>query len=142
MTKAKQHVKRHAQSVTDEPPLNRVPLLKDLVNLKRPMPSPGGQVGDGQPSEVPHVSGGRAAIGELSGGVFGFPSLSFSDGAQEQYRPGLDIGVGGCGAFPPVWPVLGRQIGQSTIPPVQPPQRASWGDKLTLARQRQSRISG
>ncbi len=43
----------------------------------------------------------------MRGGVFGFPSLSFGDGVQEQDGPGWDVGVGGCGAFPPVGAVLG-----------------------------------
>jgi hypothetical protein len=47
------------------------------------------------------------ATGKSSGGVFGFPSLSFGDGLQEQYGPGWDVGVGGCRSFPLVGPVLG-----------------------------------
>jgi hypothetical protein len=43
----------------------------------------------------------------LGGGVFGVPSLSFGDGVQEQDGPGWHVGVGGCGALPPVWPVFG-----------------------------------
>jgi hypothetical protein len=43
----------------------------------------------------------------LGGGVFGFPSLSFGDGVEEQDGSGWDVGVGGCGAFPPVGPVVG-----------------------------------
>ena len=44
---------------------------------------------------------------ELSGGVFGFPPLSFSDGLQEQDRSGWDVGIGGSGAFPLVRTVFG-----------------------------------
>ena len=51
------------------------------------------------------------AGGELGGGVFGFPSLSFGDGEQEQKWPGWDVGVGGCRAFLLVWPVLGTVAG-------------------------------
>jgi hypothetical protein len=36
----------------------------------------------------------------LGGGVFGFPSLSFRDGVQQQHRPGWDVQVSGCGPFP------------------------------------------
>jgi hypothetical protein len=43
----------------------------------------------------------------LRSGVFGFPSLSFGDGMQEENWSGRYVGVGGCGAFPPVRPVLG-----------------------------------
>ena len=43
---------------------------------------------------------------ESGGGVFGFPSLSLSDGLEQQHRPGWDVGVGRCGAFPQVRPVL------------------------------------
>jgi hypothetical protein len=43
----------------------------------------------------------------LGGGVFGFPSLSFGDGTEEQHGSGWHVGVGGSGAFPLVWPVLG-----------------------------------
>jgi hypothetical protein len=46
----------------------------------------------------------------LGGGVFGVPSLSFGDGADEQYGPGWDVGVGGCGAFPLIGAVL-RAVG-------------------------------
>jgi hypothetical protein len=42
----------------------------------------------------------------LGGGVFGFPSLSFGDGLQQQDGTGWDVGVGGCCAFPPVRPVF------------------------------------
>jgi hypothetical protein len=35
------------------------------------------------------------------------PSLSFGDGMQEENGSGRYVGVGGCGAFPPVRPVLG-----------------------------------
>jgi hypothetical protein len=45
--------------------------------------------------------------GELRGGVFGFPSLAFSDGMQQQHRPWWHVGVGGGGAFPPVRSVVG-----------------------------------
>jgi hypothetical protein len=48
--------------------------------------------------------------GELGGGVFGFPSLSFGDGADEQCGAGWDVGVGGCGAFPLIRAVL-RAVG-------------------------------
>jgi hypothetical protein len=51
------------------------------------------------------------ATGELGGGVFGFPSLSFSDGVQQQHRPGWHVGVGGCGAFPHVRTALGAVRG-------------------------------
>src|SRR5688572_21884206 len=44
--------------------------------------------------------------GELGGGVFGVPSLSFGHGAQQQHRPGWYIGVSRCGAFPPVGPAI------------------------------------
>jgi hypothetical protein len=44
--------------------------------------------------------------GELSGGVFGFPSLSFGDGAQQQDGSRWDVGITGCWAFPPVRAVL------------------------------------
>jgi hypothetical protein len=47
-----------------------------------------------------------AAGGKLRGGVFGFPSLSFGDGVQEQQSSGWDVGIGGCGSFPPIGPVL------------------------------------
>ncbi|PZS23059.1 MAG: hypothetical protein DLM60_03300, partial [Pseudonocardiales bacterium] len=47
-----------------------------------------------------------AVGGELGGGVFGFPSLSFGDGAKQQHGPGWDVGVSGVRAFPPVRPVL------------------------------------
>ena len=53
------------------------------------------------------VAGWWSVRGELGGGVFGFPSLSFGDGVQEQHGSGWDVGVGGCGAFPLVGPVLG-----------------------------------
>ena len=43
-----------------------------------------------------------AGRGELGGGVFGFPSLPFRDGVEQQDGPGRDVGVGGCGAFPQV----------------------------------------
>jgi len=49
--------------------------------------------------------------GELGGGVFGFPSLSFSDGTQEQHGSGWDVGVSGSGAFPHVGPVVGAVRG-------------------------------
>jgi hypothetical protein len=48
-----------------------------------------------------------AGSGELGGGVFGFPSLSFRDGLQEQEGSGWDVGVGRSGAFPHVGTVLG-----------------------------------
>jgi hypothetical protein len=54
---------------------------------------------------------GWAGDGELRGGVLGFPSLSFGDGLQQQDGPGWDVGVGGCGAFPPVGPPLGAVAG-------------------------------
>jgi hypothetical protein len=50
----------------------------------------------------------------LGGGVFGFPSLSFGDGMQQQHRSGWDVGVGRCGAFPQVWPVFGAVGGVDT----------------------------
>ena len=40
-------------------------------------------------------------------GVFGFPSLSFGHGVQEQHWTRWDVGVGRCGSFPLVGPVLG-----------------------------------
>ena len=43
----------------------------------------------------------------MGGGVFGFPSLSFGDGVQQQDRSGWHVAISGCGAFPPVGPVLG-----------------------------------
>ncbi|MFZ0118239.1 MAG: hypothetical protein WAL99_02080 [Pseudonocardiaceae bacterium] len=42
----------------------------------------------------------------MGGGVFGFPSLSFRDGTQQKHRPGWDVWVCGCGAFPSVGAVL------------------------------------
>jgi hypothetical protein len=42
----------------------------------------------------------------LGGGVFGFPSLAFGDGVQEQDGPGWDVGIIGCWSFPPVRAVL------------------------------------
>jgi hypothetical protein len=48
-----------------------------------------------------------AGGGELGGGVFGFPSLSFGDGVEEQNGSGWDVGVGGGGAFPLEGPVVG-----------------------------------
>jgi hypothetical protein len=57
------------------------------------------------------VAGWWVAGGELGGGVFGFPSLSFGDGSQEQHWPGWDVGVGGCRAFPLVRTVLGAVSG-------------------------------
>jgi hypothetical protein len=44
---------------------------------------------------------------QLRGGIFGFPPLSFGDGLQHQHGPWWHVGVGGCGAFPSVWSVLG-----------------------------------
>jgi hypothetical protein len=44
--------------------------------------------------------------GELGSGVFGFPSLSFGDGLQEQHGPGWDVEIGGCRTFPSVGPVV------------------------------------
>jgi hypothetical protein len=52
--------------------------------------------------------------GELSGGVFGFPPLSFSDGVQQQHRSGWDVGVGWGGTFPPVRSVVGAVGGVNT----------------------------
>jgi hypothetical protein len=46
----------------------------------------------------------------LGSGVFGFPSLSFGDGLQQQHGSGWDVGVGGCGAFPLIRAVL-RAVG-------------------------------
>ena len=43
----------------------------------------------------------------MGGGVFGFPSLSFGDGAQEQDGSWWHVGVDGGGAFPQVRAVLG-----------------------------------
>jgi hypothetical protein len=43
----------------------------------------------------------------LGGGVFGVPPLSFGDGLQEENWSGWYVWVGGRGAFPLVWPVLG-----------------------------------
>jgi hypothetical protein len=43
----------------------------------------------------------------LGGGVFGVPSLSFGDGLQEENWSGWYVWIGGRGAFPLVWPVLG-----------------------------------
>jgi hypothetical protein len=40
------------------------------------------------------------AGGELGGGVFGFRSLSFGDGLQQQDGTRWKVGVSGCGAFP------------------------------------------
>jgi hypothetical protein len=45
--------------------------------------------------------------GKLGGGVFGFPSLSFSDGLQEQDGSGWNVRVVGCRAFPHVGAVSG-----------------------------------
>ena len=53
------------------------------------------------------LSGWWPVRGELGGGVFGFPSLAFSNGVQQQHRSGWDVGVGGGGAFPPVRSVVG-----------------------------------
>jgi hypothetical protein len=50
----------------------------------------------------------------LGGGVFGFPSLSFGDGKQEEHRSGWDVGVGWGGAFPPVRSVVGAVGGVNT----------------------------
>jgi hypothetical protein len=50
----------------------------------------------------------------LGGGVFGLPSLSFGDGVEEQQGAGWDVGVGGCGAFPLVWPVVGAVRGSNS----------------------------
>ena len=47
----------------------------------------------------------------MGGGVFGFPSLPFGDGVQEQDGSGWDVGVCGCGAFPLVWAVGGLDAG-------------------------------
>ena len=46
------------------------------------------------------------AGGELSRGVFGFPSLSFGDGPQEHDESGWDVGIIGCWSFPAVRAVL------------------------------------
>src|ERR1700709_831038 len=46
------------------------------------------------------------AVSKLGGGVFGLPSLPFSDGLEQQDGPGRYIGVGRCGAFPHVRTVL------------------------------------
>ena len=53
------------------------------------------------------VAGWWLAGRELRGGVFGFPSLSFGDGLHEQDGSRRYVWVGGCGAFPQVWPVVG-----------------------------------
>jgi hypothetical protein len=53
----------------------------------------------------------RIAHSDLSSGVLGFPSLSFSDGVKEQHRSRWHVGVGGCGAFPPVGAVLYAMVG-------------------------------
>lgn len=54
------------------------------------------------------VLAGRWPVrGELGGGVFSFPALSFSDGVQQQHRPGWHVGIGGGGTFPPVRSVVG-----------------------------------
>ena len=45
------------------------------------------------------------------GGVFGFPSLSFGDGVQQQDGPWWYVGVCGCGPFPEVRAVLGAVSG-------------------------------
>ena len=50
----------------------------------------------------------------MRGGVFGFPSLSFGDGVEEQQGSGWHVGVGGGGAFPLVWPVYGAVRGLDT----------------------------
>jgi hypothetical protein len=63
--------------------------------------------------------------GELGGGVFGFPSLSFGDGMQEQQGPGWDVGVCGCRTFPEIGPVLGT-ISGSDAGIVQPPGVSTW----------------
>ena len=52
-----------------------------------------------------------AVGGELRGGVFGVPSLSFGDGTQQQDRPGWHIGIGRSGPFPHVRSVLGAVAG-------------------------------
>ena len=51
-----------------------------------------------------------ATGGQLGGGVLGFPSLSFGNGAQEQDGAWGDVGVGGCWPFPYVRPVV-RAVG-------------------------------
>ena len=42
----------------------------------------------------------------MGGGVFGFPSLSFGDGVEEQDRSRWHVGVSRGGAFPEEGPVL------------------------------------
>jgi hypothetical protein len=49
-------------------------------------------------------------VASCAGGVFGFPSLSFGDGLEEQHWPRWDVGVVGCRSFPLVGPVL-RSVG-------------------------------
>jgi hypothetical protein len=48
------------------------------------------------------------------GGVFGFPSLSFGDGVQQQDGPWWYVGVCGCGAFPHIRSVFGALRGLDT----------------------------
>jgi hypothetical protein len=53
----------------------------------------------------------QSVCGELGGGVFGFPSLSFGDGVEQQDGSWWDVGVGGAGSFPEVRAVL-RAVGR------------------------------
>ena len=107
---------------------------------------------------------------QLGGGVFGFPSLSLSDGLQEQDGSGWNVGVGGCGAFPLVRPVLravgwldtgcfeqlpnkfaplGAVIGEALVGPLSGDQHPAPGDaevlgavRFALAASRRHRVPG
>jgi hypothetical protein len=50
----------------------------------------------------------------LRGDIFGFPSLSFGDGLQQQDGTWWDVGVSGCGAFPHIQSVFGALRGLDT----------------------------
>ena len=47
----------------------------------------------------------------MCGRVFGFPSLPFGNGVQQQHRLGWHIGIGRYSAFPPVGTVFGTVAG-------------------------------
>ena len=66
--------------VADEPFLNRVPLLEDLVNLKQPVPSPGGQVSG--------MAGTSAKPGRSGGGVWHPADLPEGYHAAPRGKPG------------------------------------------------------
>ena len=113
---------------------------------------------------------GGSPTARSGGGVFGFPSLSLRDGLEQQDRPGWDVGVGGCGAFPLVRPVLravsrldtgcfeelpnkfatlGAVIGEALVGPLSGDQHAAPGDaevfgavRFALAASRRHRVPG